>query len=729
MTLEERLTRLTDDQKQAMLGLLEERLRHSPGTRRKDDAEVQDLVTFCSDGIDTLQGRSNRLYIEQVVDGIGYIGAYGTSALARRFFEVFAHREEIERTSKKTTGSLKEYLDRDPLSGPLDMLMHYLKVRHSHAQSIVARESSMIPTAEAVFERLDPILGIIDRYRSFPRLVTVMLRQLHERVSYLPDFFEFYEEPVANLLEAYRDDPDRIPEIVDLVWNIYFYEHGIYSPHLEALDLFLVLGKDPTKQHYVRALIGEPIQAMKRWEKTGIPGKECLTTHLFEAICRIEKGETVEERKKRFAEVIGDYDLMYYNIYDSLDLLSFMRDGATDAEADYLLSFYEEDNNPNKEDKTDDAHQAFRRLVIIRNFNHKKGNALTPAECVAYAQIAIPGYTVVQKLGSGGSGDVYLAIKENSDVPRKLKVFRERDLDPRIKAQRQRRGITDIVKTESDVLAEISHPNVARYFDHGTCTFRDQRDVSYTVSEYVEGMTVEEALPTLSFTERAVIFYQLAEVMAFFHGLGYVIRDFKLNNAIWNPQKKIVKVTDLETIRRIDDEREEGNSTRGSDRYAAPEIMRGERATTKSDLYALGACFLYLHQERVGGLEELNTFPEDEYKRRLGEVISGLPSLPSFSNFGGDVDIAFDAYGERKQLEELFGDAKNKASSALHLSLSRQFVLYSLLKHRSEDRFIFWLERSGIKGWRDTPRILKERYHFEPVDLSEDPETFDPYEH
>ena len=348
----------------------------------------------------------------------------------------------------------------------------------------------------------------------------------------------------------------------------------------------------------------------------------------------------------------------------------------------------------------------------------------TISEVLGMTEITVPTHILVRKLGSGGSGDVYLAMKDHSKVPRKIKIFRRDELHPHIKAQRSRRDLIDIVQQESDVLAEISHPNVTRYFDHGVAS--DRRP--YTVSEYVEGTTVEEALPTLSFAERAVIFYQLAEVMAFFHGLGYVIRDFKLNNAIWNPEKKVVKVTDLETIRKIEDEREEGNSTRGSNRYAAPEIMRGERATTKSDWYALGACLLYLQQGHAGGLEELNTLPEDQYKGQLCNIIFALPPLPSFSSFGGDIDIAFDAYEERKQLEDLFGGASDKASSALHVPLSRQFVLYSLLKYKPEDRFIFWLERSGIKGWRDTPRILKDHYHFEPVDLSQDPETFYPYE-
>ena len=241
----------------------------------------------------------------------------------------------------------------------------------------------------------------------------------------------------------------------------------------------------------------------------------------------------------------------------------------------------------------------------------------TISEVLGMTEITVPTHILVRKLGSGGSGDVYLAMKDHSKVPRKIKIFRRDELHPHIKAQRSRRDLIDIVQQESDVLAEISHPNVTRYFDHGVAS--DRRP--YTVSEYVEGTTVEEALPTLSFAERAAIFYQLAKVMVFFHRQGYVIRDFKLNNAIWNPEKKVVKVTDLETIRRIEDEREEGNSTRGSDRYAAPELLRGERATTKSDLYALGACFFYLAQGSVGGLEQITSLPEDEYNKAMHERV------------------------------------------------------------------------------------------------------------
>jgi len=49
----------------------------------------------------------------------------------------------------------------------------------------------------------------------------------------------------------------------------------------------------------------------------------------------------------------------------------------------------------------------------------------------------------------------------------KIKVFRDEFLHPHIAAQRQRRSLATIVRDESNVLAMLSHPNVARYLTEG----------------------------------------------------------------------------------------------------------------------------------------------------------------------------------------------------------------------------------------------------------------------
>ena len=49
--------------------------------------------------------------------------------------------------------------------------------------------------------------------------------------------------------------------------------------------------------------------------------------------------------------------------------------------------------------------------------------------------------------------------------------------------------------------------------------------------------------------------------------------------------------------------------------------MRGEHATKNSDLYALGACLLYLAQGTAGGLEQITSLPENEYNKAMRQLL------------------------------------------------------------------------------------------------------------
>ena len=241
-------------------------------------------------------------------------------------------------------------------------------------------------------------------------------------------------------------------------------------------------------------------------------------------------------------------------------------------------------------------------------------------ECDA---IRIPGYTIVRKLGEGGSGKVYLAQKEHSGVPRKIKIFKTRDLHPLIEGQRERRSLAEIVANEADVLAEIQHPNIVRYFDHGVVSTQEGQTF-YMVAEYVDGTTVEEALPDLNSVEQAQILKAITSGMKHLHEKGYALRDLKLNNILLARERRTIKINDLETMTRIGELSVAERVTHGSDKYAAPEIMRGEKATQASDLYALGACWLYLYQGKVGDLEHINTLPEKKYEIELNKILNEL---------------------------------------------------------------------------------------------------------
>lgn len=241
-------------------------------------------------------------------------------------------------------------------------------------------------------------------------------------------------------------------------------------------------------------------------------------------------------------------------------------------------------------------------------------------EVVECAEIVVPGYTLLRKLGEGGSGVVYQAKKRLARVPRRVKIFRLDGLHPLIQGQRERRELMEIVMDECDILAELHHKNLARYFDHGPYTTPDGEETFFIASEYVPGVTVQEALPDLTPEQMKYIFFRLQRVLTYLHQEECVLRDLKLNNVIWAPPK-VVKVVDLETITRIDNIKLDDRRTRGSDKYAAPELMAGEKASVASDLFALGACALYMLRRQVGGLQNITTLPPRQYNKAIVSMI------------------------------------------------------------------------------------------------------------
>lgn len=249
------------------------------------------------------------------------------------------------------------------------------------------------------------------------------------------------------------------------------------------------------------------------------------------------------------------------------------------------------------------------------------GQAEDLDEIVECAEIRIPGYTLVRKLGEGGSGVVYQAKKRLARVPRKIKIFRTRDLHPNIQAQRDRRELMEIVMNQCDILAGLPHhPHLVRYFDHGPYTTQEGEETFYMVMEYVPGVTAEEALPALHFGEKVLIALRMRDAINFLHGHGYILRDIKLNNTIVSRDK--IVITDLETITLMFQSEKANRLTRGSDKYAAPELQQGGAASPESDIYALAAYVLYLLQGRVGGLEQINTLPEKAYQEALKDLVN-----------------------------------------------------------------------------------------------------------
>ncbi len=186
-------------------------------------------------------------------------------------------------------------------------------------------------------------------------------------------------------------------------------------------------------------------------------------------------------------------------------------------------------------------------------------------------------YKIEAALGHGGLGTVYRVKHRISQRLEAMKVLLPERTGTPESAERFRREI--------QMLASLNHPNIARL--HTAFYFEEQLVM---MMELVEG----EDLRTLSRSTRIPIpqlldyASQALRALEYAHARGVVHRDIKPANMMVSPGGQM-KVLDFGLA-------QDGTSTEltiagsvvGSPIYMSPEQVRGEKATTQSDLYSFG---------------------------------------------------------------------------------------------------------------------------------------------
>jgi hypothetical protein len=144
---------------------------------------------------------------------------------------------------------------------------------------------------------------------------------------------------------------------------------------------------------------------------------------------------------------------------------------------------------------------------------------------------------------------------------------------------------------ERDILAQLTHPNIARLYDAGT----DERGRPFLALEYVEGVPIDEYLQRhpLDLRGQLALFKQVASAVAYAHRHLVVHRDLKPSNVLVS-EDGVAHLLDFGIAKMLSDESEGATQiTRAAGRmltpgYASPEQIRGEHITVASDVYSLG---------------------------------------------------------------------------------------------------------------------------------------------
>lgn len=203
-------------------------------------------------------------------------------------------------------------------------------------------------------------------------------------------------------------------------------------------------------------------------------------------------------------------------------------------------------------------------------------------------------YRVLEEIGRGGMGTVYLAVRDDGQY------------EQRVAVKVVKRGMdTDLVlgrfRYERQILAFLSHSNIARLLEGGST----QEGRPYFVMEYVEGMPLlaycqSHALPL---RDRLQLFLQVCSAVEYAHRNLIVHRDLKPGN-IMVERDGTIKLLDFGIARILlpDAPGLEAAHTVGTrlftPEYASPEQLRGEPVTTGTDIYSLGAVLYELLSAR-----------------------------------------------------------------------------------------------------------------------------------
>ena len=185
-------------------------------------------------------------------------------------------------------------------------------------------------------------------------------------------------------------------------------------------------------------------------------------------------------------------------------------------------------------------------------------------------------WRLVRLLAAGGMGRVFLAERADQLYRRQvaIKVMR-RSFDPAL-AQR--------LQAESQILADLQHPNIARLYDVG----RAAADQPYLVMEFIDGQRLDEACGAADITLVRVLdlFCKVCRAVQAAHAQGVIHCDIKPANVLVRSDDEPV-LLDFGISRLLDD----GGSEAGAyatPRYSSPERRSGRPAAVADDIYSLG---------------------------------------------------------------------------------------------------------------------------------------------
>jgi tetratricopeptide (TPR) repeat protein len=299
-------------------------------------------------------------------------------------------------------------------------------------------------------------------------------------------------------------------------------------------------------------------------------------------------------------------------------------------------------------------------------------------------------YQIVDKIGSGGMGQVYRVIDRLTGQHVALKNLLsagEHLMSPTNDALDLRLALAQ----EFRLLASLRHPHVIDVLDYG---FDTQQQPYFTMQLMESAQTIIDAGRDRALDDQVQLVVQVLQALAYLHRRGIIHRDLKPNNVMVD-ETAVVKVLDFGLSITHDQKQDTAGTTAGTLAYIAPEVLLGAPATELSDLYAVGVMAYELFAGR-------HPFETDNAARMVHLVLQTQPDFLSV-----DLAPALIYILDRlmaKQPDERFATALD-VMDALNAAIGTPLALETSATRES------FLQAAGLVGREEEIRQLSTAFN------------------
>jgi len=280
-------------------------------------------------------------------------------------------------------------------------------------------------------------------------------------------------------------------------------------------------------------------------------------------------------------------------------------------------------------------------------------------------------YRILHRLGSGGTSNVYLAVRDDGTYHRHVAV-------KLLNSGFQDSEFLKMFYREQQILAGLNHPNIAKILDAG----HTERGLPYLVTEYVEGVALDQFCKSNHFGIQEILnlFFKVCEAVSYAHQNLIIHRDLKPGNILVNASGEPI-LLDFGFAKMLNPNFCDKAAASQvwmrmlTPAYASPEQFLGKGMTTASDIYSLGVILyeLLTHQKprHFEGMDfaQIEKLFNERHPLRPSQMVKEAPT-----KVGSEFTSVHHRVNPERRVRQLRGDLDAILLKTLRVEPQRRYA-------------------------------------------------------